>query len=164
MREFEFFALALIKEAEGFSGVEYICPAGYKTIGYGRNLETNPLGDLERTHCMLGNDGLLRVSQNVATDWLITEISKITFKCEKKEWFEGLDAYRRAVIIDLIYNLGFKKWDSFKKCQKAIIDRNFGIASAELEDSRWFNQVGRRGLRNVEIMKFGKKINEFYKN
>lgn len=163
MREFEFLAVNLIKEAEGFSGVEYICPAGYKTLGYGRNLETNPLGNLERTHCMLGNDGLLRVGQNVATDWLVGEVQKISHKCEGEEWFKNLDPYRRAVIIDLIYNLGFKKWNSFKKCQTALIDKNFGIASAELEDSRWFKQVGLRGLRNVEIMKFGAKINEFYR-
>lgn len=163
MREFEFIALGLIKEAEGFSGVEYKCPAGYRTIGYGRNLDKNPLGIIEKTHLMLGNDGLFRVSQNVAEDWVIAEIHKIVFQCEGKEWFKDLDPTRKAVIIDLIYNLGLKKWDSFKKCQQAIIDKNFGIASEELEDSKWFKQVGLRGLRNVEIMKFGAKLSDFYK-
>lgn len=158
----EYIALDLIKEAEGFRGIEYLCPAGYKTLGYGRNLELNPLSQEERMQCMVGNNGLLRVSQNVASDWVTSEIKKINSTCSE-EWFYYLDDYRKAVIIDIIYNIGMKKWRTFTKCHEALIEKNFGIASRELKESKWFKQVGLRGLRNVEIMKMGTKINDFYK-
>lgn len=155
MKECVSMALKLIKEAEGFSGSIYLCPAGYQTIGYGRNIETNPLSNKERLQCFESSDGI-RVSKNTAEDWLKDEVLRIVDRVQDESYFKNLDPLRQAVIIDLIYNLGFKKFQSFKKCIQALKDFNFGIASEELKDSRWFNQVGNRGVRNVEIMKIGK--------
>lgn len=163
MREFIYTARDLIKEAEGFQGIEYICPAGYRTIGYGRNIETNPLTDDELRRCFKTQDNKISVNEKTASEWLTSEIIEIVKQCESKEWFEYIGSERKAVVIDLIYNLGFSKWNTFKKCQQALIDKNFGIASIELEDSKWYRQVGLRGKRDVEIMKFGEKIHDFYK-
>ena len=41
-------ALDLVKEGEGFVATPYRCPAGKLTIGYGRNIEANPLTNEER--------------------------------------------------------------------------------------------------------------------
>lgn len=162
MREFIYYARDLIKEAEGFSGIEYICPAGYRTIGYGRNLETNPLSDSEKLKCFRTQEGKLSITEATASEWLTSEIIEIAKKCEGKDWFEYLGFERKGVVIDLIYNLGLSKWNTFKKTQDALKEKNFGTASLELEDSKWFRQVGLRGKRNVEIMKFGEKIHDFY--
>lgn len=163
MREFVFYAKDLIKEAEGFVGIEYVCPAGFRTIGYGRNLETNPLSESERLKCYKTQDDKLSITQAVADEWLTSEILKIASECEGKEWFEYIGFERKGVVIDLIYNLGMRKWNSFKRCQLALSSKDFGVASLELEDSKWYRQVGLRGKRNVEIMKFGEKIHDFYK-
>ena len=163
MREYIYYAKELIKEAEGFRGIEYICPAGYRTIGYGRNLETNPLKDDELPKLFRTQDGKLSINEKTASEWLTSAVVEIGDQCESKEWFEYIGSERKAVVIDLIYNLGFSKWNTFKKCQKALVEKNFGIASLELKDSKWYRQVGIRGERNVEIMKFGEKIHDFYK-
>lgn len=163
MREYITYAKDLIKEAEGFRGIEYICPAGYPTIGYGRNLKTNPLSSSELAKCFRTQDGKLSVNELVANEWLTQEVAKIASECEGKEWFEYLGFERKGVVIDMIYNIGMSKWNGFKKCQSALTEKNFGTASLELKDSKWYNQVGLRGKRNVEIMKFGEKIHDFYK-
>lgn len=163
MQEFLIYARNLIKEAEGFKGIEYVCPAGFRTIGYGRNLDKNPLNSNDHLKCFRTHDGKLSISESTANEWLTSEILKIVKECEGKEWFEYIGFERKGVVIDLIYNLGLAKWNTFKKCQAALSNNDFGVASLELEDSKWFKQVGLRGLRNVEIIKFGEKINDFYK-
>lgn len=163
MREYVMYAKDLIKEAEGFMGIEYLCPAGYRTIGYGRNLETNPLSEIERAKCFRTQDGKLSISETTANEWLTSEVLEIAKDCEGKDWFEYIGFERKGVIIDLIYNLGLAKWNTFKRCQLALSSKDFGVASLELEDSKWYRQVGLRGKRNVEIMKFGEKIHDFYK-
>lgn len=163
MREYIIYAKDLIKEAEGFRGIEYVCTSGYPTIGYGRNLQTNPLSSSELAKCFRTQDGKLSVNELVANEWLTQEVVKIASECEGKEWFEYLGFERKGVVIDMIYNIGMSKWNGFKKCQSALTEKNFGTASLELKDSKWYNQVGLRGKRNVEIMKFGEKIHDFYK-
>lgn len=170
MREFIYYARDLIKEAEGFNGVEYICPAGYRTIGYGRNLETNPLSEIELLKYFNPKNGKLSVSETTASEWLTSEIVKIVKECEGKDWFEFIGTERKGVVIDLIYNLGLSKWNTFKKTQDALKEKNFGIASYELSvgtgeggKSKYLLATGNRALRNIEIMKFGEKIHDFYK-
>lgn len=163
MREFIIYAKDFIKEAEGLRLVEYECTAGYRTIGYGRNLDLNPLTPAEELKCFKTKDGKLSIKETLANEWLTSEVLNIASKCEGEEWFEYIGAERKAVVIDLIYNLGLSKWNTFKKCKKALSEKNFGLASLELEDSKWYGQVGLRGKRNVEIMKYGEKIHDFYK-
>lgn len=156
-------AVELITTAEGFRGVEYLCPAGKRTIGYGRNLESNPLTDQEKAKCRRVN-GVLHVDKLQARAWVEDEVIKIIAQAQDESWFAFLGAWRQAVVVDIIYNIGLKKWSSFKKCRSALSDKNFGIASEELKDSKWYHQVGLRGERNVEIMRFGEQIHDFYNN
>lgn len=166
MREYIVYAKDLIKEAEGFSAVVYKCPAGFNTIGYGRNIDANPLTQsdiLRMSKRLVNGETELVVSKNLADEWLTSEVLEIAKDCEGKDWFEYIGFERKGVIIDLIYNLGLTKWNTFKRCQLALSSKDFGVASLELEDSKWYRQVGLRGKRNVEIMKFGEKIHDFYK-
>lgn len=162
MKEYTLFALDLIKEAEGFRGSIYLCPAGYPTIGYGRNLKTNPLTEKEEAECFKSSDNL-NVSKNVAEKWLLKEVEIIADRLEKEGYLKYLDPLRQAVLIDLVYNLGFAKFLTFKKFLIALSNANYGIASDELVDSKWYVDVGRRGKRNAEIMRYGSKVNDYYK-
>lgn len=165
MKEYIFYARELIKEAEGFSPIVYKCTAGFNTVGYGRNIDANPLtqSELMRTgKRIINGETQMFVSNLLAEEWLTSEILDIASKCEGKEWFEYIGYERKGVVIDLIYNLGLTKWNTFKRCQLALSSKDFGVASLELEDSKWYRQVGLRGKRNVEIMKFGEKIHDYY--
>lgn len=173
MKEYIFYARELIKEAEGFSPVVYKCPAGFNTIGYGRNIDANPLTQSEIARMgrrTINGESQLVISNLLAEEWLTSEILDIASKCEGKEWFEYIGYERKGVIIDIIYNIGFSKWNDFEKCKKALADKNFGIASYELGvgtgeggKSKYFLATGNRALRNIEILKYGEKIQNYYK-
>lgn len=153
-------AVRLCKEAEGFSPKVYKCPAGYKTIGYGRNLETNPLNSEELKLCYVLN-GLLVISEEIADKWLREDIAKILDRIASKSWFKG-NAPQKAVLIDLVYNMGLSKLLTFKKFIKAMEDENFIEAVKELKDSRWYRQVGLRSVRNCEILRTGIDDYDYY--
>ena len=54
---------------------------------------------------------------------------------------------RQAVLIDMCYNLGYSGLMKFKNMIKAFADGNFERAAIEMEDSRWYKQVGDRSER-----------------
>ena len=144
-------ALELIKEAEGFVAKPYYCPAGKLTQGYGRNLEAIPLDEYEKT--FLNPDG--SVSRDVATDWAMEEIEHCYNQLSKLSFFTKADDVRQAVLIDMCYNLGMNGLLKFKGMLKALENMDYGVAAAEMVDSKWYKQVGNRGIRNVTIMRTG---------
>ena len=144
-------ALELIKEAEGFSAKPYYCPAGKLTQGYGRNLEAIPLDDYEKT--FLNADG--SVDRAVATDWAMEEIQHCYDMLSTLSFFGRLDDVRQAVLIDMCYNIGMAGLMKFKNFLKALENQDYGVAAAEMIDSKWYRQVGVRGVRNVKIMRTG---------
>ena len=58
----------------------------------------------------------------------------------------------RVAILDLSFNLGRNKLNSFKKMRKALENDDYNTAAAEMKDSKWFDQVKTRGPRMVGIM------------
>jgi lysozyme len=56
-----------------------------------------------------------------------------------------LDPIRRAVVVDLIYNLGVAGFKKFRRFRAAIARGAWREAADELVNSKWFRQVGRRG-------------------
>ena len=144
-------ALELIKEAEGFVAKPYHCPAGKLTQGYGRNLEALPLDDYEKT--LLNEDG--SVSRDVAVDWAMEEIDHCYNVLNSLPFFTKADEVRKAVLIDMCYNLGLSGLLQFKRFIGALERCDYGAAAAEMIDSKWYRQVGNRGIRNVKIMRTG---------
>ena len=58
----------------------------------------------------------------------------------------------RVAILDLAFNLGRNKLNTFKKMRKALENDDYNTAAAEMKDSKWFDQVKTRGPRMVGIM------------
>ena len=147
-------ALELIKQAEGFRAKPYYCPAGKLTQGYGRNLEALPLDDYEQT--FLNSDG--SVDRAVAEDWAMEEIEHCYSMLTTLDFFNPMDDVRQAVIIDMCYNLGMAGLLKFKGMIKALESQDYGGAAVEMINSRWYKQVGNRGVRNVAIMRTGNLV------
>ncbi len=55
-----------------------------------------------------------------------------------------LNPVRRAVIIDMLFNLGLPRLKEFKKTFAAIRAKDFEEAAKEMLDSKWARQVGYR--------------------
>lgn len=152
----------LIKQAEGFSATEYICPAGYPSIGYGRNLKFHPLSDDEKRLMFMNGLGEPSVSTLLASKWLEVEVDEIYRDVKKEPYFAGLGDQRQAVVIDMIYNLGLAKFRTFKKFIQALTNKDFEKAAYEIEHgsapngkSHYWNQVGDRAVRNRDIILTG---------
>ena len=141
-------ALKLVKEAEGFSAKPYYCPAGKLTQGYGRNLEVHPLSDEEKAE--LNEDG--SVSKEVAEKWALKELNECEYKLSQNIIYQKQSDTRKAVLLDMCFNIGYSGLMKFKKMWIALGERDYAEASRQMKDSKWYTDVGTRAKRNVTIM------------
>ena len=138
-------------EFEGFSSVVYKCPAGYDTIGYGRNIESHPLSKEEREQLQNGE-----ISKEVAMEWLKKDLEQRYYLACDFAWFRDLDNVARAgAVVDLIYNLGYSGFKKFKKFIDFMSKKDYKKASAELVDSKWYSQVGNRAKEICRMIEMG---------
>ncbi len=120
---------------EGLCLKPYHCPAGKLTIGIGRNLEDKGISEKEAV-MLLEND----------IEECIEDLEIV---------FQGFDLLPEAVqlvLVDMRFNLGPGRFRQFKKMIAAVKNQDFGKAAAEMKDSRWYRQVGRRAERLVNMM------------
>ena len=68
-----------------------------------------------------------------------------------------LDGVRRAVITDMLFNLGLNRFLGFKKLMVAVRIEDWETASKEMLDSKWAKQVKSRAIKLAEMMKTGEK-------
>ena len=141
-------ALKLVKEAEGFEPHEYRCTAKKLTQGYGRNLEVHPLSDDEKAE--LNQDG--SVSAVVAEKWAIKELKECEAKFSQNIIYNNQSPTRKAVLLDMCFNIGYSGLMKFKKMWFALGNKDYASASREMKDSKWYTDVGTRAKRNVEMM------------
>ena len=66
-----------------------------------------------------------------------------------------LDPVRRAVVIDMLFNLGLYRLKKFKKMLAALKNHDYEAAALEMIDSKWFKQVGNRSQELVVMMREG---------
>lgn len=116
----------------------YRCPAGYLTIGVGRNLEANGISEAE-SRFLLDNDINRCINEAVA----------------KFPWFPDVDPVRQRAIVDLIFNMGIGTFQTFRRTLTYLATRDYDQAANALEQSQWYRQVGRRGRRVVAMVRTG---------
>lgn len=69
--------------------------------------------------------------------------------------FNEMDDVRQEVLANLAYNLGKPRLSGFTKLIEAAEDLDYLNMAEEMRDSRWFKQVGQRGLRLYYAMQKG---------
>lgn len=125
----------LIEEHEGRKPKAYKCSAGKTTIGVGRNLDDVGLSS-EEIDLLFDND--LKRARDAAS---------------KYTWFADLSEVRQAAVLDLMFNLGPARFAGFRNFIQAMSLKQYTWAAAELRDSKWFSQVGRRGPRIASMIR-----------
>jgi len=111
---------------------------GIPTIGVGRNLLDRGLTRQE-AHYLLDND----IARTVA------ELHRAF------TWAEQLDAVRVEALANMLFNLGLGRLRGFKRMLWALEAGDYALAAAEMLDSRWAQQVGRRAVELAEAMRTG---------
>ena len=133
---------------EGGRHVAYRCPAGTLTIGWGHNLEAKPVRGL-------GPGSSL--SDAEAESLLRADLAELAARLDLRlAWWRGLGPARAAVLLNMAFNLGLAGLLGFKRMLAAARAQRFEEAAAEMLDSRWASQVGRRAHELAAQMRHGR--------
>lgn len=131
-------AAQMIKAHEGLELKPYLCTADKITIGYGRNLDDVGISKEEA-------EFLLDIDIHKA----VQDVQAIVPN------YKSLSRMRRAVLIDMMYNLGRTRFSKFKNMLSALEELDFDQAAHEMLDSRWAVQVGDRATFLARKMEEG---------
>lgn len=123
---------------EGLRLKPYRCTAGKLTIGVGRNLDDT--GITKEEALKLLDDDIIRVE---------AELQK------NLPWYLSLSEARKAVLIDMCFNLGIVGLLAFKTTLSLIKDGKYKEAAIAMLQSKWASQVKNRAERNAALMESG---------
>jgi len=124
---------ARIKLHEGKRNKIYLDSVGVETIGYGRNLRDIGISDAE-------------------CDYLFErDFDRALRNARRFSFFEILNATRRGVVIEMVFQLGFGGVSKFKKFITAIKQGDWGEAAEQMLDSKWHKQTKARCETLAEI-------------
>ena len=136
-----------LKRHEGLRLEAYICPAGKITIGYGHNLDANPVPGL-------GPESTINIVQ--ADRLLVTDIINAADALLKRfPWAISLDPVRLAVLVNMAVNMGVGTLASFHRTLAHIAAGQYAEASTEMLASLWAKQVGNRAKELSRQMRTG---------
>lgn len=134
-------AKAQLRIDEGCVPHAYADSRGYLTIGIGRLVDERLGGGLspDEIDLLLEND----LTRAEAT-------AKALFPT-----FSSLSDARKAVLLNMAFNLGSARLAAFQRFREAVSAGNWEQAAAELKDSRWYEQVPARAERLIKQFKEG---------
>lgn len=137
---------------EGCVDHVYICPAGYKTIGIGRNLVTNPLTAKEKE--------VVKDLNKISVEQALFLLKNDVKRCEKElinniSFYKQLDDERQYALLDMCFNMGIKKLLKFKRMLNAMLIGDYRGAAKECLMSKYAKDVGKRAVRIARLIETG---------
>lgn len=139
-----------LKVHEGFRSNYYLCTANKKTIGYGRNVEANPL-----PLSLYRDFDIEPMTTDEAEHLLLEDITHVGDMLLRHFNYLHLSSARQAVLINMAFNMGVSGLLLFKNMFKAISNYDFESAAVEMLNSKWAGQVGCRSDELAEQMLTG---------
>lgn len=121
--------------------VVYDCPAGKKTIGYGRNIDPK---------------GGLGLSDNEAHYLLRNDVKRVLYECMEHVWdFASLSKRRQVALMNMCFQLGVTAFKSFRNMLLALKIQDFETAAKEMLLSKWATQTPDRAMKLAKIIREG---------
>ena len=124
----------LLIKHEGVRSKPYKDSLGILSIGIGRNLERGLRPN--EIQFLFEND--------------LEEAELIARKLVPN--FDSLSDNRKAILLDMAFNLGETRLAKFKNMLLAIAKEEYQKAADQMKDSLWYRQVGNRGVELVNLM------------
>lgn len=129
---------SMIKLHEGLKLFPYADSVGKSTIGFGHNLTDR---------------GITRAqAENILTDDIFEAEASLS---RQLPWSEVLDEVRRAVLVDMCFNMGITALSQFKTTLGLVKDGDYREAARAMMQSVWATQVPSRALRLSDMMRTG---------
>ena len=132
---------ALLIKHEGMKLKPYVCTAGKTSIGVGRNLDDNGITEAE---------AMSMLDRDIAVT--------VTALRDNFPWFADLDRTRKDAVISLGFNMGVGKLGTFKKFIAAMVAKEYETAAAEILDSAYATQVGKRAIELAGMIRSGQSM------
>jgi lysozyme len=149
----QFKGMDLLKRHEGFQSRVYTCPAGRQSIGYGYNLEANPL---KLDIGVIGGFYKHGITKKAAEILLVDELKRLDLiLAGKLGWWSNINEARQSVLLNMAYNLGINGLLKFSRTLGFIEQCDYAAAAHEMLDSNWAKQVHGRANELALIMKTG---------
>ena len=137
--QLDHFARRMIKTHEGLRLDKYIDTTGNTTIGYG--------------HLVTPNSKIPDTISKAEADRLFDQDYKHHKKAAQQiPGYEKLSLQQKAAMIDLTFNMGPAWYQDFPLMMAAIQKGDYKTAGAELKNSLYYTQVGRRGPVTVALI------------
>ena len=130
--------LAVLRRHEGFKDRPYRDTVGVLTIGYGWNLESDPMA---------------REAAEIQMRMKLESLEALLLS--KFDWYPNLSQTRKDVILNMCYNLGIDGFSQFRNTIWLIQNSRFDEAGEEMLKSKWAKQVGNRAIFLSDKMKAG---------
>ena len=144
---------AEIKRHEGEVLEIYEDSLGYKTLGIGHLCQP---GDPEYDWCV-GTKVPQEVVDMYYEDDFKKHLDEAIHVYGTEEEFYDLPENIQHVLVTMCFNLGGTRFSKFKNMLKACREQQWKIMAVEMQDSKWFKQVGRRSLELQEsVLNTGK--------
>jgi lysozyme len=116
---------------EGMKLLPYDDTLGILTIGVGRNLKSRG------------------ISKDEAMIMLENDIKRCDLELLQFDWYKELDTVRREALIELVFNMGLTRLLSFNIMINALKLKKYVVASKELLNSKWAQQVKQERANNI---------------
>jgi len=124
-----------IQQAERLELEAYPDTNGYWTVGWGHKLPTGGHGENPTWRGYT-------ITQDQADAILHDDILDAWNHAQKLPEWAALDTRARTnALVELVFNMGCSKWQTFIKARAAIRHQNWKCVYDELKDSIWYNQV-----------------------
>ena len=137
-----------IKRHEGEVLEVYADSLGYLTLGVGHLIKE---GDAE-----YGQPAGTPVSQETVDIYYEMDFDKHVeetihvFESKGGEDFYALPEDIQHVLVNMTFNLGGTRFSKFNNMWKGVVSCDWEKVAVEMEDSKWFGQVGRRSVELQE--------------
>jgi lysozyme len=131
-----------IKRHEGEVLEIYEDSLGYKTLGVGHLCKPeDPEYDWE-----VGTGVSQEVVDMYYENDFVTHLAEAIHIFGSEEGFYNLPEDIQHVLVNMCFNLGGTRLSKFKNMMKACRENNWKEMAVQMEDSRWYRQVGRRSI------------------
>lgn len=142
----------LIRRFEGVSLVPYRCPSGFLTIGFGWNVESNPLPpDI---------DAYLKEHGSI-TAAMAEGLLDLAIECSLNDCrhlypkFDTFSENRRNALTDMAYNMGLTTLSKFRISNRFVNDEMWQEAADNFALSKWAKQVKGRSREVLDLLRNG---------
>ncbi len=130
----------MIQEHEGDRDEVYLDSVGKPTCGWGHLLAKGSKVPEEAARAFFQED---------------YRAAKADYLSLVRHYNLDLEPVRRAVLIDMLFNMGFSRVRGFRRMLAALAVDDYELAADEMLDSKWAIQVGKRAIELSRMMREG---------